>query len=371
LKRRPTVFLLAAVCVAASAGSAGAEATRQLRVELSGDPGRAFAVENLAGTMRVTAGSSDTVVAVATVHAESEELASAMRFEQVADRQGIPTLRVRYPVDRYRTYRFGRSKSGSDNSSWSWLETLFGWAGGHSSMDYDGVRVTVSGDRGVMVYAEVEVQVPRRRLDAAFRNRVGPLSADGVQGRLRFDSGSGSINVRGVEGEVVADTGSGDVHADGVRGSFSCDTGSGDCEITGFSGEELSCDTGSGDVRVVNAQARRMKLDTGSGDVNVREADAEELEADTGSGDVQADLEGSRLERVKADTGSGNVRLRLGPEASFHVQASTGSGDVVSHYSDAEAIRDGRKVVGYRRGDGRIRIHADTGSGDVVVEPGP
>ena len=368
MTRRPTVFLLAALCVAASS-PARAEATRQLRVELSGDPGRAFAVENLAGTMRVTVGSGDAVVAVATVHAESEELAASMRFEQVSDRQGIPTLRVRYPVDRHRAYRFGRSRSGSDNS-WSWLEGLFGW-GGNSSIDYDGVRVSVSGDRGVMVYADVEVQVPRRRLDAAFRNRVGPLSADGVQGRLRFDSGSGSINVRALEGEVVADTGSGDVHADGLRGSFSCDTGSGDCEVTGFSGEDLSCDTGSGDVRVVNAQARRLKLDTGSGDVNVREANAQELEADTGSGDVEADLEGSRLERVKADTGSGNVRFKLGPEASFHVQASTGSGDVVSHYSDAEAIRDGRKVVGYRRGDGRIRIHADTGSGDVVVEPGP
>ena len=35
----------------------------------------------------------------------------------------------------------------------------------------------------------------------------------------------------------------------------------------------------------------------------------------------------------------------------------------------AEAIRSGRKIVGYRRGDGRIRIHADTGSGDVVVAP--
>jgi DUF4097 and DUF4098 domain-containing protein YvlB len=84
---------------------------------------------------------------------------------------------------------------------------------------------------------------------------------------------------------------------------------------------------------------------------------------------VAADLAGSRLERVKADTGSGNVRLRLGADASFHVRASTGSGDVVSHYTDAETIRDGRKVVGYRRGDGRILIRADTGSGDVVVQP--
>jgi DUF4097 and DUF4098 domain-containing protein YvlB len=81
------------------------------------------------------------------------------------------------------------------------------------------------------------------------------------------------------------------------------------------------------------------------------------------------DMDGARLTRVKADTGSGDVRLRLGADASFHVRAKTGSGDVVSNYTDAEAIRDGRKIVGYRRGDGRIIINADTGSGDVVVAP--
>jgi DUF4097 and DUF4098 domain-containing protein YvlB len=325
-------------------------------------------VENLAGTMRVTPGASDRVVAVATVHAESAELAAAMRFEQVTGRGSVPTLRVRYPVDRHRAFRYSGGRS-SDHS-FSWLEALVGaMGGGGSNMEYDGARVSVSSNRGVVLYADVEVQVPRRELDAEFRNRVGPLFGEGVRGRLRFDTGSGAVSVRSLEGRVVADTGSGDVHADDVKGSFTCDTGSGDCEVTGFSGEELSCDTGSGNVRLVRVDARRLKLDTGSGDVSVREAEAEELTADTGSGDVEVDLAGSRLERVEADTGSGDVRLRLGAEASFDVRASTGSGDVVSHYGDAEAIRRGRKVVGYRRGDGRIRIHADTGSGDVVVTP--
>jgi hypothetical protein len=368
LRLRVILLSVAALCVAGAVPPARAESTRQLRVQLSGDPGRAFAVENLAGTMRVTAGATDAVVATATIHAESEELAGAMRFEQVVDRRGVPTLRVRYPVDRHRVYRFGRSSSQSDRT-WGWLEDFFGSFGGGNSFDYDGVRVRVSGNQGVMVYADVEVQVPRSAIEGSFRNRVGPLAADGVQGRVRLDSGSGGIDVRGTDGQVVADTGSGDVHAQNVRGSFVCDTGSGDCEITGFRGEELNCDTGSGDVRIVDVEARRLKLDTGSGDVKVREAQAEEVDADTGSGDVEADLAGAHLSRVNADTGSGNVHLRLGPEAGFHVRAHTGSGDVVSHYADAEAIRDGRKVVGYRRGDGRIRIQADTGSGDVVVQP--
>jgi Putative adhesin len=364
VRHRPAVAVLAVLAVAPAAWT-HAEATRELRAQLSGDAGRPFSVENLAGSMRVIAGGGDAVVAIARVHAESDELASAMRFEQVTNERGVPTLRVRYPANQ-RTFRYGQGRRSDD--SFSWIESLFGRFGG-SNIEYDGRRVVVSGNTGVMVYADVEVQVPRRVLEASFVNKVGPISGEDARGRLRFDTGSGTVTVRRLDGDVVADTGSGDVHADDVKGSFRCDTGSGDCEVTRFSGDELNCDTGSGDVRLVGVDARRVRLDTGSGDVEVREAEAEELVADTGSGDVQVDLGGARLMRVKADTGSGNVRLKLGPDASFHVQANTGSGDVVSHYGDAEAIRSGRKIVGYRRGDGRIRIHADTGSGDVVVAP--
>ena len=360
--------LAVVACLAlAPAVPAQAQATRELRVQLSGDPGRAFAVENLAGAMRVSAGTGDVVVAIAHVHAESDELAASMRFEQVTGTQGIPTLRVRYPVQRHQSFRYSGASGRSDNS-FGWLEAFLGSLGGNN-MEYDGVRVNVSSNRGVVLYADVEVQVPRRVLEATFKNRVGPLAGEGLRGKLRFDTGSGSVTLRGLEGDVVADTGSGTVHAEDLKGSFRCDTGSGDCDIAGFSGEELSCDTGSGDVRLVRVDARRMKLDTGSGDVKVLEAEADELTADTGSGDVEMDLDGARLSRVSADTGSGDVRLRLGAAAAFEVRANTGSGDVISHYADAEAIRSGRKVVGYRRGDGRIRINADTGSGDVVLEP--
>ena len=104
------------------------EATRTLRVTLSGDAKAPFAVENLAGRMTVVAGDGDAVVAVATVHAESEALASAMRFEQVRDEDGLPTLRVIYPLDRERRIRYpeagddgadtGRTASTSRTGSW-------------------------------------------------------------------------------------------------------------------------------------------------------------------------------------------------------------------------------------------------------------
>ncbi len=353
----------------AFAGPAAAETIRTLKVQLSGSPAQAFAVENLAGSMRVVPGTGDGVVAVATIHAESAELADSMRFEQVSGEKGEPTLRVRYPVHEHTAYRFGRSHRGDDDSGGGgFIDWLFG-GGGSNGIKYDGVRVSVSSHRGVVLWADVEVQVPKTAIVAKFKNHVGPISGQGVQGRIRFDTGGGDVEVKDVSGEIVADTGSGNVLASGVEGSLVCDTGSGDCRVDGFKGGDLKCDTGSGTVRVEAARARRIAVDTGSGDVRVRAADAEEFLADTGSGDVELSLAGGHLSRVKADTGSGSVRLRLGAEASFEAHASTGSGDVFSHYADAQAIVHGKEVVGYRRGDGRIRINVETGSGDVVLEP--
>ena len=80
---------------------------------------------------------------------------------------------------------------------------------------------------------------------------------------------------------------------------------------------------------------------------------------------------GARLQSVKADTGSGNIRLRLAHDASFEARADMGSGDIRSGFADAEPILKRREVVGYRRGEGRIKIDVDTGSGDVVLEPAP
>jgi DUF4097 and DUF4098 domain-containing protein YvlB len=93
------------------------------------------------------------------------------------------------------------------------------------------------------------------------------------------------------------------------------------------------------------------------------------VEADTG-GSVDLELGGGSLARVSADTGSGDVRLRLPADASFEVRADMGSGELESRFTDAQAIVNRREVVGYRRGDARIKIDVDTGSGDVTVEPG-
>jgi len=345
-----------------STPAAAAEAVRKLQIELKGDPASHFAVENLAGTMRVVPGTGKTVVAIATVHAESDELASAVTFQQVTGKQGEPVLRVRYPLNKYSTIRFDAGQEGG------FLTKLLG-AGCLTNTEYDGHKVKVSGNTGALVYADVEVQLPSGSVDAKLKNLVGTLAGRDVSGTLLFDSASGDIDLEKISGDIKADTGSGDVKARDLDGTFSCDTGSGDCDVSGFKGEKIACDTGSGDISLENITARVVVADTGSGDVRAVGADIETFKADTGSGDVRLDNPGTRLLRVTADTGSGDVVLRLAADAGFEAMADQGSGEIVVHYKDAQPILKDKELLGYRRGDAKIRIDVDTGSGDLLIEP--
>src|SRR5262245_46612815 len=105
---RPLAARLAlpVLALAAAVSVASAETTRTVRAELSADAMGHFAVENLVGTMKVVSGSGRQVAVVGTVHAESDELANTIRIEQVAGKLGVPTLRVRYPLDDERTLRY-------------------------------------------------------------------------------------------------------------------------------------------------------------------------------------------------------------------------------------------------------------------------
>jgi hypothetical protein len=329
-----------ALCILAAL-PAGAEVTKTVKTELSAAEAARFSVENLMGSIKVTAGSGSTVTLVATVHAESEALAETLKFERRTWKGGEPVVRLSYPVVEHRDYR----SPGRQHDSYNDMR----YSEDGSTDGYGRYRIQVRRDAGILLYADVEVQLPRREVQASFYNRIGPVTGTDVQGTLRFDTASGDIVLEGIGGDVLADSGSGDVQAARVTGSFRCDTGSGNCDVDGFKGERLTLDTGSGDLRLRNIEARV-------------------IEADTGSGDVEAELDAA-AERISADTGSGDVRVRLPKDASFELRADTGSGEIESRFADAEPIVRRREVVGYRRGDGAVKIDVDTGSGDVSVDP--
>ena len=363
MRPRFLVAALVALVFVSLAPPTKAEASRTLRIEIPASATR-FAIENLSGTMRIVPGSGETAVAVATVRAESEDLAASVRFEQVNDASGVSTFRVRYPYDRHTRFRY--PGLGPEEGVSSWVGGLFGSG---TTTTYDGHRVRVSSSSGVLLYADVEVQVPRRPVDAAFRNVVGRLEAREVEGKFLFDTGGGDIALDRVKGEIKTDAGSGHVKATGVEGSFACDVGSGDCELTGFHGETVDCDAGSGTIRLKSVAAHRITTDTGSGDVHAMDVDAEEVDFDAGSGDIELSAQGTRLARVTAETGSGDLTLKLGPDASFEAVCDQGSGDIANRYADAQPIVKGKEVVGYRRGTGQTHIRFEAGSGDLTLEP--
>lgn len=345
---RPRAVALALVFFLTSC-AVFAETTRTVRAELTPSGNEPFVVENLAGTMKVLPGDGPTVLATATVHAESADLAEGVKLEQVKGENGVATLRVIYPIDWRRTVRYGSR--------------------GRSDVTYAGQKVRVSGSHGPILWAEVEVRVPRQAVTATFRNLVGTLEAEDTDGNVLLDAATGDITARRLSGRVKADTGSGDVLGQELKGSFTCDTGSGTCTVKQMDGDELTCDTGSGDIVILGARATRITADTGSGDVRVEGADTESFVGDTGSGTIAIEVTGTRLRSVTADTGSGDVRLRLPAEASFELTADQGSGDLECLFKDAQAVVHKREVVGYRRGDGHARIQVDTGSGSVVIAP--
>ena len=360
---RPAFAVFASVVLAGNVASA--DVTRALKAELSAEPSRPFRVENLAGHMVVRQGTGSRVVVTATVHGEDQKTLALLRLEEVRDsKTGQPTLRMLYPLNEYTTYRYG--DDGGKDSVGGFFESLFS---GKSTATYDGVRVTVSAGRGLALYADLVVEIPRGA-SGTFKNVVGRIEGAGVDGTLKFESASGDISLRDFKGEVVADTGSGNVNAASGHGSFKCDTGSGNCTLKAFGGERIDLDTGSGDVDVASSSARIVKADTGSGSVRLEVNDSEEISADTGSGDVSVEASGSRLLRIKADTGSGDVSLKLPRGTGFQLMADVGSGAVTSAFDDATAIMERRKVKGFKRGDLKVKIDVDTGSGDVSVGPG-
>jgi len=341
--------------------AAPAEVTRTIRGELAAGLSR-FAVENLAGTMSVKTGSGASVVAVATVHAENEELAGAVRLEQVAGEGGIPTLSVRYPLDRTRTIRYPDPRS-----SHEW-EILDFFSTG-SRYRYAGTQVRVSHNHGVLLYADVEVQVPRGQLDAVLRNLVGLLEARGLEGRLRFEVESADLDLDALSGDLELRGSSGDIRARDIRGGWKSRFSSGDCVLERFEGEVLAFHTSSGDIHARSIKARRIEVETSSGDARIQDADAAELAADSSSGDIEFDSIGGGLKSVNVETSSGDVALRLPREASFEADADQSSGDLTVGFSDGTGLWHGEKLTGYRRGNGGSQIRLHTSSGDASIEP--
>lgn len=357
----PIALLVLTGALAAAPAPARAESTRVLRVEVPAGAKR-FTVENLAGRMRVRAGTGDRTVVTATVYAETETLASRFRLENVGGAES-PALRVRYPEGE-NSIRYRAPNLHGDSG---FLEGIFGsFEGTH---DYDGRRMRVRGQGGKLLYADVEVEVARGETDAQIRNLVGLVSATGLSGAITIQVNSADVRLERLKGKIRIEGSSGDIQAQDVEGTWSSEFSSGDIVLDGFHGDSATFHTSSGDVRVRTMDVGRLDLRSSSGDFKIQDCDAGQISAHTGSGDVLFESRGRRLADVRMTTGSGDVVLRLPRDASFEAKANLSSGDMHVGFDDGTATTHHGDLVAYRRGSGGAKIDVETGSGNFSIEP--
>ncbi len=362
--RPPSILfaLTVAAGLATLSAPAAAETTRVLRAEISVPPGATFAVENLAGRMRIRPGTGDRVIVVATVHAESEALASRFRLDTLTP-EGTTTVRVRYP-DGEDDVRYRLPSHGEHHS---FALELFSHS--ESRVRYDDRSFHVSSGHGTLLHADLDIELPSGDRAGTFRVAVGLLSASDLSGPLAFETKSADLELYRLRGAIRIHSSSGDVHAEEIRGDWKSELSSGDIVLERLTAASADFRSSSGDVRATAVAAGRLSLETGSGDYRIVDADVGELTARTGSGDILIESRSPRLARFHAHTGSGDIVLRLPRDASFDAHARLSSGDMRVAFSEGTATRRDGEIVAFRRGDGATKIEVETGSGDFTIEP--
>ncbi len=368
------VLTLVAMLVASPvAASSAAQQQREERRTFAAREGIELDLENLVGEVVVEGTAGSEIEVIATIHAADGDRADAqtllellqITFDESGD--GV-NVRADYPVGRFDVYRY---PPGSSNS-----ETTY---------DDERVRVTSrDDDEAVTLYVDFVVRVPAG-VATAIENNVGNVSASGLRGDFRGDTGSGDVTIREVTGDVEADTGSGDVHVEGVTGEVSVDTGSGDAEIRDVTGD-VAADTGSGNVELYDVRADRIEADTGSGDVHMERVSGDVaadtgsgdivvrdlaagagVSADTGSGDVRLSGDFSGVRQIEIDVSSGDVEIEMTAYPGMSMTIETGSGDIDVDLPDLRTETSRRNYFRGTTGDGAADVNIDAGSGSVRI----
>ncbi|MGD2122528.1 MAG: DUF4097 family beta strand repeat-containing protein [Gemmatimonadota bacterium] len=326
-----------------------ANGSSQEEHRLQGDE---VAVYNLAGTVEIVPGAgSDVVVEVIRGGGDAGQLEIGVR--EVAGREALV---IRYPAERVVYPDLGRGSRTEirvrDDG------TFFGdWGLSRG----DEVRIMGSGD-GMEAWADLRISVPRGG-DLAVYQAVGEANMRDVEGTILMDLASGNAGAQASSGELSIDTGSGTITVDGYDGDVNLDTGSGEVELRDVRGNDVMVDTGSGSVRASGIQAARFEVDTGSGEIELEGVASPDVTLDTGSGTVEVELT-QDVEVLEIDTGSGDVTVWVPNSVGAQVDLDTGSGsiDLGLPLEVQEVERDHVEGV---LGDGRGRIHVDTGSGRI------
>jgi DUF4097 and DUF4098 domain-containing protein YvlB len=176
----------------------------------------------------------------------------------------------------------------------------------------------------------VELRIPRN-LDIEVRTGDGNVTAQPLEGNIRFDTGDGNITATGLKGAISLHSGDGHIEASGLDGSLRVDTGDGHVNIGGRF-DALEVKTGDGSIDASATGGSQIKapwsVATGDGHINLRvAADLKaDLSAHTGDGSITLDfpvtVQGSLSHsdvRGKLNGGGGELHLTSG-DGSIHLE---------------------------------------------------
>lgn len=184
----------------------------------------------------------------------------------------------------------------------------------------DGARLSIeveSEDGGAwgerMAPTTLEIALP-----ASARIEVHTVSAGidvtGIGGsEARIETVSGGIDYRGSAERVRLKSVSGGIHGEGGGRHWTVGTVSGGVNLPNVSGE-IDVESVSGTIELSFSQARRVNAETVSGRVDARGAlvDGGEIAMQSVSGPLQLDLAGSVDARIQAKTFSGKIESDFG-----------------------------------------------------------
>jgi lia operon protein LiaG len=345
LLRLRTGAALSALLLPALAGA------QTQRVSLDGPE---VAIYNLVGTMRVEGGGSGSVVVEVT-----RAGADAGRLTIASDAvRGRPALRVLYPEDHIVYPALGyRSRSSFTVDD----DGTFGDDRAGGGRERRQIEVRNAGS-GLEAHADLRVIVPKGKT-VFVRNGVGETTIDNVDGRLNVSVAASRVRASRVRGSLRLDTGSGGVQVNDITGDLILDSGSGGATVDGVRGGRLHMDVGSGSVRGSALDVSELVADVGSGGVRLAGVKTPKLNLDTGSGSTDIELL-SAIDDVAIDAGSGGVTLRMPASTGATVDITTGSGGITTDF-EVKVQRMERHALRGSFGDGRGRIHIESGSGSV------
>lgn len=346
---------LRATLFAAIAFTSTAAASARAQTERRALSGQHVAIYNLAGKLRVQAGTgSQVTVDVTRAGRDAAQLKIA-----AGELRGAQTLRVVYPSDRvvYPEMRSrGRTRIRVDDDG-----TFDDRDGGRDWLGRDGVEIRDSGS-GLEAHADLVVAVPRgQRITVHWG--VGDATVANVDGDIRLTVSAATVNTEHTRGRLDLDTGSGAVTVTDAQGEVILDTGSGSVTVNGVRGDRLDMDSGSGRTRADDVDVKTLKADVGSGGLSMSRLKASRVNVDVGSGGLDLDLL-SVVDDLTIDAGSGGVTVRLPASQGAEIDIETGSGGIDSDFAVQTRHLERNHIQG-TIGDGKGRIRIESGSGRV------